>query len=197
MTDEVHDFSKYEKIGQSLEQIAEDTYKMENGLKDIFHSFRIDNNLGYEDIEDPALKEKLANKIADAMLMYLQHSMKLKTNILEEPEEYQDQQLMTYFQTSRTQLLDQFKRSKRITAKMFDGMIEEWQGHFSQQRSSYHLNKLGPEDLDVGKQYLSKVAKQYGIAHDPDSILEIGHVKQRMFQYHRQKWAYQRQDQNQ
>ncbi|MEM4248321.1 MAG: hypothetical protein QXH80_03555 [Candidatus Nanoarchaeia archaeon] len=180
----------FEDIGNKIEEAERHGEGIDHYIAHYYHEIVAKYDLHKIDYKFEAKhKDELIDSILGSLKNMLVDMGKIKKEAVKGIDEtmWEEAILPSYFGISRTILKKLFAKAKRITPNTIHKIILGVKKQLTENLQNSALAGLGHEHIEPGKEYIAKLAKQYGFDFDKDKVKELKHLYAHLIHAHRYK----------
>ncbi|MCX6710644.1 MAG: hypothetical protein NTZ02_00975 [Candidatus Woesearchaeota archaeon] len=183
----------FEDVGKKIEEVNAGVERLESILMSEYYDIVKQNKLyDTEHAFTDELKDKLVDNIAKALKEQLIHTRPGYEGISDYV--FEDSVMQMFFGINKNALKHFFKDKKRVTADDIGKLVGSISQDYSQSMHMKALEKIGPEHLDAGREYLKKISAQYKIPFKPESVRESKELMDALLKTHSIAYQYKLRD---
>jgi hypothetical protein len=183
----------FEDVGKNIEEVNAGVERLESILMSEYYDIVKQNKLyDKEHAFTDELKDKLVDNITKILKEQLIHTRPGYEGISDYV--FEDSLMQVFFGINKHALKQFFKDKKRITKDDIGQLVGSISQDYSQNMHMKAIEKIGPEHLETGRNYLKKISEQYKIPFKPENVRESNELKNALLKTHSIAYQYKMRD---
>jgi hypothetical protein len=182
----------FEDVGKNIEEVNAGVERLESILMSEYYDIVKQNKLyDKEHAFTDELKDKLIDNVTKALKEQVLHipGYETMTDYM-----FEDSLMKHFFGIDKEALKHFFKNKKRITKDDIGQLVGSISQDYSQSMHLRAIEKIGPEHVESGKEYLRKISEQYKIPFKPENVRESNELKNELLKVHSMAYQYKMRD---